>query len=302
MMIDGNLGNHPLNCSRLKSAMVIAYLVAFLAPAVAQGSSGEIAFLRHSGSFYQIWIMDRDGSNTKQLSFSPGDKANISWSPDGKQILFNTNMGELYILNLKTGQTSPLDIGMQGMTDAEWSPDGKSVLFSLSTTNSIDTNDIWLVAIADKSRRKVTHMAHLQHHPVWADQGSKVLFLSGKGDDVHDIWLTDINGRAPQQMTFSSGYNFEPDCSVANQIAFSSNRSGNYELYTMNLQGANVKSVAAHPGFDSEPDWGPAGKSLVFVSNRSGRSHIWKILLDGGRLTQLTRGDSRNRTPKWRPR
>jgi TolB protein len=270
--------------------------------AAGKASSGDIAFLRFSGNFYQVWLMDADGSNARQLTFSPGDKVNISWSTNGSKLLYNTNMGELFVLDLKTGKSAPVDIGMLGMTDAEYSPDGKSILFSLSTTDSIDTNDIWLVAIAEKSRRKVTRMAHLQHHPVWADQGRKILFLSGKGDDVHDIWLTDLGGRTPQQLTFSNGYNFEPDCSVLNQIAFSSNRGGNYDLYSMNLDGANVKSMAAHPGFDSEPDWGPEGKKLIFVSNRSGRPHIWKVESDGSGLLQLTKGDSRNRTPKWRPK
>lgn len=280
----------------------IALTAALCTSAPAQNPTAEIAFLRFSGDFYQIWLMDRDGRNLRQLTTSPGDKANISWSPDGSRILYNTNMGELHILNIASGKSRPLDIGMTGMTDAEWSPDGKSVLFSLSTTDSIDTNDIWLVTLADKSRRKLTRMAHLQHHPVWADRGRKILFLSGQGNEVHDIWITDTGGLSPRQLTFSSGYNFEPDCSVLNQVAFSSNRSGNYDLYLMDLQGTRVVPVAAHPGFDSEPDWGPNGKSLVFVSNRSGRSHIWKLRLDGLILTQLTRGDSRNRTPKWRPK
>ncbi len=275
----------------LPIAILVSWGVAF--------AEGSIAFLRHSGSFYQVWIMDTEGEGQRQLTFSAGDKVNLSWSADGKEILYNTSMGELFILDVEKGKDRRVDIGMRGMTDAEWSPDGRQVLFSLSTTNSIDTNDIWLVSLDGKKKRKLTHMRNMQHHPVWADQGRSIVFLSGKGDEVHNIWITDRDGRAPGPLTVNSGYNFEPDCSVDNELAFSSDRSGNYELFLMDLQGKKVSNLTGHPGLDTEPSWSPDGRGLVFVSNRSGTLQIWKIDRDGSGVKQLTEGPDPSRTPKW---
>ena len=288
------MSRYRLTALVLPMAVLVSWGAAF--------AEGSIAFLRYSGSFYQIWMMDCEGEGERQLTFSPGDKVNLSWSADGKEILYNTSMGELFIHDVGKGKDRRIDIGMKGMTDAEWSLDKRQILFSLSTTNSIDTNDIWLVSIDGKTKRKLTHMRNMQHHPVWADQGRSIVFLSGKGDDVHDIWITDKDGRSLSQITFNSRYNFEPACSVRNELAFSSDRSGNYELYLMDLQGKNASTLTDHPALDSEPSWSPGGESLVFVSNRSGTLQIWKMDHDGSGLRQLTEGSDPSRTPKWGPK
>jgi len=277
---------------------VIIMLSIILSPDSGRAGSGSIAYLHYSGNFYQVWTMDSDGSNARQLTFSPGDKINISWLSNNT-LICNSNTGELYLLDLQSAQSRKIDIGMTGMTDAEISLDGKSLLFSLSTTNSIDTNDIWLVSMDGKKRRKVTNMRYMQHHPIWGARDNEIFFLSGKGDAVHDIWFADLTKKHMEQLTFNSGYNFEPACSSRNELAFSSDRDGNYEIYLMNSRGENLKKITEHKSIDSEPSWSKDGLKLVFSSNRSGAMQIWRMNRDGSALKQLTDGDNASRSPKW---
>ncbi|MEO6221001.1 MAG: hypothetical protein ABIO81_11270, partial [Ginsengibacter sp.] len=55
---------------------------------------------------------------------------------------------------------------------------------------------------------------------------------------------------------------FSPD---QKKIAFESNRSGNFEIYTMNSDGTNIRQLTFDTAFDGTPAWSPDGKSIVFA-------------------------------------
>jgi uncharacterized protein YjdB len=72
------------------------------------------------------------------------------------------------------------------------------------------------------------------------------------------------------------------------RIAFSSNRSGNYDLYVMDADGGNVQRIAAGAGTDGEPAWSPDGRRIVFVSARAGAPQLYSVAVDGTDLRPLT--------------
>jgi Tol biopolymer transport system component len=52
------------------------------------------------------------------------------------------------------------------------------------------------------------------------------------------------------------------------QIAFTSWRDGNPEIYVMRADGSNVRRVTSHPAFDNYPVFSPDGTQVAFQSNR----------------------------------
>ena len=94
------------------------------------------------------------------------------------------------------------------------------------------------------------------------------------------------------------------------QIAFSSNRDGNYEIYVMDINGDNPQKLTNHPHADINPSWSPNGKRIVFMSARDGHvdgghgAPIYEIYVmdaDGGNLRKLTNNPSDDRYPSWSP-
>ncbi len=264
------------------------------------GTSGSIAYLKSTEDFWQVWLMDADGSHHRQLTKDSVDKVNLSCSDDGRKLIYNTNLGRIFLLNLEKEKITEIPIELDGIgkTDGDISPNGKELIFSVSAT-SPDANKFWASQIDGSGLRKVTDLAGFQHDPVWTPDGERIIFLSGANRKVHDIWIVDSNGKDLNQLTIASRYNFEPDCSRDNIIAFSSNRTGNYEIWRMDLEGEKLKRLTNDPAYDSQPTWSPDGKKIAFISNRSGYPEIWVMDKEGKNLKLLTNFKGDTRSPAW---
>ncbi len=89
------------------------------------------------------------------------------------------------------------------------------------------------------------------------------------------------------------------------KIVFTSDRSGNFEIYTMNADGSGVTQLTNDPGEDREPVWSPDGTRIAFVSfgaNVVGSSSdIMLMNADGTGLTNLTKFTGFDDEPAWSP-
>lgn len=270
------------------------------AGAVDDSTSHDIAFLSPGeNGFWQVWIMDQAGQHSRQITRSSYDKNNISWFPEGKYLLVNGSQGELNRVGLVSGQEKTLPMPLQGFIDATLSPNGKTVVFSLSTSNSVDDNNLWHLPLDGSKQTKITNMRHMQHEPSWSDDGETVYFLSGDGGEAHDIWSLDIKSGSKQQLTFNGLYNFDVKAAPDGRLVFSSNRSGNYDIWLRDVDG-KLTQLTHDSALDAGPAWSPSGKEIIFQSARDGYHNLWKLHLGSGKLTQLTHSARGIRKPLWR--
>ena len=95
------------------------------------------------------------------------------------------------------------------------------------------------------------------------------------------------------------------------QIAFVSDRDGNWEIYVMDINGNNQQRLTNNRHDDLNPSWSPDGKRIVFFSNRDGHVRndrpdiptyeIYVMDADGGNQQNLTNNSSDDRAPSWSP-
>src|SRR5262245_21656984 len=64
-------------------------------------------------------------------------------------------------------------------------------------------------------------------------------------------------------------------------IAFTSDVSGNNEIYIMDADGSHVSNITQNPSRDSGPAWSPKGDKIAFVSNREGDAQIYTMNPNG---------------------
>jgi TolB protein len=106
----------------------------------------HILYLMGGNFTNNIWIMDSDGSNKSQLTFSGTDWGNC-WSPDGRRIAFESyrsGNGDIWIMDADGRNAVQLTRNSAKELAASWSPDGRSIVFE-STRNG--NGDIYVVKV-----------------------------------------------------------------------------------------------------------------------------------------------------------
>ena len=104
------------------------------------------------------------------------------------------------------------------------------------------------------------------------------------------------------QLTADPAYDAAPSWSPdGSQIAFTSWRSGNPDLWMIPAEGGAATQITTDPAPDAGPSWSPDGSMFVFASMRSGSNQLWVIPVTGGPAKQITFNTEGDTGPDWSP-
>src|SRR5690606_36808865 len=78
---------------------------------------------------------------------------------------------------------------------------------------------------------------------------------------------------------------FSPD---GNRLALTLSRSGNPEIYVMDLGSKALTRLTNHFGIDTSPAWSPDGGTVYFTSDRGGRPQVYQVPAAGGGKSRVT--------------
>ena len=92
-----------------------------------------------------------------------------------------------------------------------------------------------------------------------------------------------------------------PTPPIAQHIAFTSERDGNYEVYTIRPDGTDLRNLSRHSAQDTGATWAPTRDRLAFVSDRTGNNDIFVMKADGSSPQQITSGLAEDIHPAWSP-
>lgn len=84
-------------------------------------------------------------------------------------------------------------------------------------------------------------------------------------------------------------------------VVFSSNRSGNYEIYVLDPNTGLSTQLTNNPANDISPVWSSDGSQIAFVSDRDGDYELYVMKADGTGLLQLTNNLAQDVQPRWQP-
>jgi len=120
---------------------------------------------------------------------------------------------------------------------------------------------------------------------------------------AHALYTVDANGRGRRAVLADPlvgfwGPAWSPD---GTQIAFHSNRDGNYEIYVMNADGSDVRRLTNNMVDDGQPSWSPDSSQIAFISARDGNLEIYVMDSSGEDVRRLTNDDAGDLYPSWSP-
>jgi TolB protein len=120
--------------------------------------------------------------------------------------------------------------------------------------------------------------------------------------DDQEIEVMTIGTGAAHNITQSAGVDIAN--SISNDgttILFSSNRGGDFQLYTMDLDGSNIIQLTDSAGGNNLGAFSPANTKIAFISRRNGVANIFIMDPDGANPIQLTDSEIRATSPYWSP-
>ena len=91
------------------------------------------------------------------------------------------------------------------------------------------------------------------------------------------------------------------DAAGSDRISFASNRTEKLDIYVMDINGENLRSLTNHSANERDPTWSPDGRFLAYTSDQDGTYKIYVMDTRTGEHWRLTNRDEREWTPAWSP-
>jgi TolB protein len=267
-------------------------------------AESEIYFVSDRTGHKEIWAMDYDGSNQRQLTHQGSVSLSPRISPDGSRLAFSslTKTGwDILMFSLDVNRLVNFPrFGGTNLSPA-WSPDGTKLALSSSRGGN---SEIYVCDASGGNLHRMTTGKGPDVSPVWNRKtGAQIAFVSGS-TGLPQVYTIEADGTNQQRMT-DQGYAVSPNWSPNGQFLtlawtrkYGPGEPGSSDIYLMDIASKQWVQLTHDGGRNDFPSWAPDGRHIVFQSSRSGKEEIWMMLADGTKLHQLT-FTGRNTQPNW---
>jgi TolB protein len=263
----------------------------------------KIYYTSQRGAVKEIWVMDHDGSNQRQLTRLGSTSRDPMVSPDGARIAFTTfakGNPSIMVISAESGRQIPFYNQRASLNATpDITPDGKIIY---SSTAAGEFAQLYLANADGSGLRRLTNTRAIDIHPrVNPKNPNELVFVSGRSG-LPQIYKMNLDGTDVVRLTPGEGEAVQPAWHPNGQlIAFSWTKGfdpGNYNIFIMDVASKRIEQLTHGAGRNENPSWAPDGRHLVFASTRSGSAQIWTMLGDGTQIRQLTT-QGRNENPVW---
>jgi len=246
----------------------------------AEGKQGLV--IAHPDGSGATFLSEVTGTNAPL----PSQGANVTWSPDSKQIAFisstpgpetadasgdpivitrymyKPDAGEgfthfndnrrlhIFIVDVATKHVRQLTDGVYYEHSIDWSPDGSEILFISDRSSNPDqffNYDVFAVKPSDGSIRRITATESAEYYPKWSPDGKMVAYLATK------------RGLTDRETTMEDAH-----------------------VWVMNADGSNRHEFSTLDARQGAPQWSRDGNSIYFTGQMRGDVYLYRQPIDGG--------------------
>ncbi|MDP6455627.1 MAG: FG-GAP-like repeat-containing protein, partial [SAR202 cluster bacterium] len=270
----------------------------------------QIVFFSNRDGNEEIYKMDADGGNQTNISNNSAHDEGPDWSPDGAKIAFRSERDgdhEIFTMSPSGDPSSVVQLTHNGVQDGPptWSPDGRMISFDSPSNGNYD---VYVMDASGGNLTRLTAETGQDVAPDWSADGSKIIYSSQRQGNW-DVFSMNSDGTAKTRLTQDVDFDLyphwrpvkQPDLTEPKQrIIIQSDRSGDEEVYEIDLQGNVLRRLTDSPGADGSPMYSPDGSRIAFYSDRNGPDReIFVMNRDLSGLRQLTFNDVDDVSPTW---
>ena len=260
----------------------------------------------------QLWVMDLAAQKPVRIGTEKDVAGNPHWSPDGKWLAFQGNVGEsngLLLAKADGSDVTTLTTDVHGTNsplpgegdNITWSPDGKQIAFVSATPDE---------RAAEAGGDPMVISRYL-----YKPDASEGMTRFNDNQRLH-IFAVDVASKQVRQLTRGiydeHSIDWSPD---GKEILFASNREPNqdeffnYDVFALKVADNTIRRITATESNEYEPVWSPDGKRIAYRGTRRGLTdrettmedtHVWVMNADGSDRREIGAViDSRQGSPRW---
>ena len=278
-----------------------------LADEIVQGVTGEpgiaqtrIIFSRATDQGRELFLVDYDGANLRQITRNGSLNLLPRWSPDAERICYTSyweGRQRLLVLDGRTGESRKVTEFVGLNYGASWAPDGGELLVTLTRDGD---PEIYRIDLRGEVIAQLTFESSIECSPVYDPTGNQVAFTSDRGG-APQIYRMSKDGLDKRRLSTRGSYNDAPVWSPrGDRIAYVTRYQGRFHVMVMDSSGGDAIPITiTADGNNEDPSWAPDGRHLVVSSDRDGTRRLWVIDYETAWARPLTTGDVDDNGPDW---
>jgi TolB protein len=179
-----------------------------------------------------------------------------AWSPDGRRLALVSNRdgnNEIYVVNADGSNLRRLTRNPAIDSSPTWSPTGSQIAFVSDRGGSPQVYVVNADGLGEA--QQVTRESYCDR-PTWSPAPyNEIAYTSRTSPNVFDIRVLDLTTGKVRQLTSGGGHNESPAYAPnGRHLAFMSNRSGRYQIYTIHRDGRDLRQITTAGG-NLMPNW-----------------------------------------------
>lgn len=236
---------------------------------------GQIAFTSYDTARqrYDIYVVDLSQGEARLLRENGRQPA---LAAGGQRLAFR-NLDPLHlglgVLEPGAQEVREVTAHLEDSVPA-WSPDASQIVFA----SDKEGDRKWRIyAVSVGEVRGEGEQWAFGEMPAWSSAGNQIAYhgCDERGDQC-GVWVMQPGGGSPARLTSDASDTAPAWSRDGALVAFISARSGNWELYLVDVATGQETRLTDHPADDLAPTWSPDGQRLGFLSNREG---IWAVYI-----------------------
>jgi TolB protein len=253
---------------------------------IAVAGKGQIAFtsydaVRQRQDIYVVDLSSGEAEILREMASQP------AFASGGSRLAFRNHDPNHLGLDLVAPGASDVHELTVHAEDSRpaWSPDAKQIAFA---SNKHGDRKWRIYGISPGEVRGEGEEWAFGQMPTWAPDNSRVAYhgCDERGDNC-GVWAMTAGGMNRIRLTTDASDtapSWSPDGS---QVAFISLRSGNWDIYLVNVESGGETRLTDSAAADVAPAWSPEGRRVAFLSNRDGQWAVYVLDVRLGRTQKV---------------